>query len=443
VLKNEIRDEVNTLYGYGNTPDGLPVSTLLNEWINNVITYEETKSGLNVLGERINEFQKQYAIYAPAGANLKRIEREISVSEQEFLELLHGLNLAKLKMQDAELAANIKPVDFPYYPLSPNPTKRKVLVLAAAAIGFLLVFGAILALEYFDNTLKNLDRAKKHLNINSLGAFPKVLLKLGNLNFLFVANRLIEMAIQQINTLLGNSEGRHPRTLLFFSTMSNEGKSVTCGNIARKLKLQGKKVLVLNFSRESLQQFETMQLGYSGLTSEKSRSGTYRKKRRFSILRFFLGYPDLRINYNSPFLQDPASYLEPDEYMQYEINTGFFSVHNYQDLLRQNSIYPPVEPDYVLIEIPPILYYSYPQSLVASADLPILVCRANRIWSAADRSALSNMMKNTREEPKFFLNGVSIPEVESLFGELPKRRSRLNRIMRNLVRLQFYNRALP
>ena len=55
------------------------------------------------------------------GANLKRIEREISVSEQEFLEILHGLNLAKLKMQDNELSSNIKPVDQPFYPLNPIP----------------------------------------------------------------------------------------------------------------------------------------------------------------------------------------------------------------------------------------------------------------------------------------------------------------------------------
>jgi len=357
--------------------------------------------------------------------------------------LLHGLNLAKLKMQDAELSANIKPVDYPYYPLSPNPTKRKILILAAAAIGFLLVFGTILALEYFDNTLRNLERAQKYLNIKSIGAFPKVLLKLGKLNFLFVANRLLEMAIQQIGTHHGNSEGRLPRTLLFFSTMSNEGKSVTCGNMARKLKLQGKKVLVLNFSRESLQRFETTQLGYTEANTEKSRSGVYRKKRRFSLLRFLLGYPDLRINYNSPFLQEPASYLEPDEYLQYEINAGYFSINSYEDLLKQNNFYSGFVPDYVLIEIPPVLYYSYPQALVASVDLAILVCRANRIWSEADKAALSNLIKHTRTEPEFFLNGVSMQEVESLFGELPKRRSRLNRILRNLIRFQFHNRALP
>lgn len=443
-LKDEIKAEVNALYGYGNSPEGLPVSSLLNEWINNVITYEETKAGLEVLGERISDFQKQYAIYAPAGANLKRIEREISVSEQEFLELLHGLNLAKLKMQDAELAANIKPVDFPYYPLSPNPTKRKIMVIAAALLGFLIVFGTILAMEYFDNSLRNLDRASRYLKLSPLGLFPKVLLRTGKLNFLFVANRLLEMVVQHIGPKnLSEQPVGQPRTILFFSTQSNEGKTVTCGNIARKLKLQGKKVLVLNFSRESLQQFETSQLGYTGSPPRKSTSGVHRKRKRFSLLHFLLGYQDMRIDYDSPFLQDPSEYLSKEETLYYSVNSDYFSVKDYSDLLRINSFEMKDRPDYVLIELPPILYYSYPNELVSSADLAVLVCRANRIWQEADGTALRNVSEFLSSEPKFFLNGVNLNEVESLFGDLPKHRSKISRVLRNLVRFQFYNRATP
>jgi hypothetical protein len=45
-------------------------------------------------------------LLTPAGATIKRLEREISVSEQGYLELLHGLNLAKLKLQDNEMSSN-------------------------------------------------------------------------------------------------------------------------------------------------------------------------------------------------------------------------------------------------------------------------------------------------------------------------------------------------
>jgi hypothetical protein len=50
---------------------------------------------------------RKYAKYM-AGATIKKIEREITVSEQGYLEILHGLNLAKLKLQDSEMSSNIK-----------------------------------------------------------------------------------------------------------------------------------------------------------------------------------------------------------------------------------------------------------------------------------------------------------------------------------------------
>ncbi len=124
-LKDELKQSINSLYNFNNTTEGLHITNLLNDWLKNVIQYEDLKAGLDVLGDRIIDFQKQYAIYAPAGANIKRIEREINVSEQEFLELLHGLNMAKLKMQDAELSASIKAVDPPFLSFIPESYQTK------------------------------------------------------------------------------------------------------------------------------------------------------------------------------------------------------------------------------------------------------------------------------------------------------------------------------
>ncbi|MEI6899303.1 MAG: hypothetical protein WCL00_05455, partial [Bacteroidota bacterium] len=261
-LKDEIRNRVNEFYAYGNSIDGLPISSLLNDWISNIIEAENLKAGLQVLGDRIKEFQKQYSIYAPAGANIKRIEREISVSEQEFLEILHGLNLAKLKMQDNELSSNIKPVDPPYYPIKPIPTKRKILVIVAAFFGFLIVAISILVSEYFDNTLKNPGKAGKILKLSFLGMLPKIFLKAGKINFPFVINRLLEIAVQNMELILKNDHvEKSVKTLLFFSIYNTEGKTVVVGNLADKLIKQGKKVLVLNYSHQSLREREIEQIG--------------------------------------------------------------------------------------------------------------------------------------------------------------------------------------
>ena len=434
-LKEQISLSVNELYNFGNSTDGLPVNKLLTDWISNVLEYEDLKAGMAVLAERIKEFQKQYAIYAPAGSNIKRIEREINVSEQEFLEILHGLNLAKLKMQDAELSSTIKAVDPPFFPLSPNPTKRKILILAAAMIGFIFVLSLALALEYFDDTLKNPEKLSKIIKIKTIGIFPKIFLKTGTLNFVFVTNRLLEIVVQHLDLLTKLKINREPRILLFLSTLSNEGKTVTAGNIAFKLKKQGKRVLFLNYTRESLRKSETSQIGYSKEPPPVSTSGFVHTGRNSMFLSRIMGYDDQRINQDSPFLKDPKEYLEESEYSEYQVDTDYFNSTGYQNLIK-NTVAQNSQPDYVIIEIPPILYYSYPTELISSSDLAVLVCRANRSWTDADNGVLETLKKLTKCEPVALLNGVALNVVETVLGDLPKKRSFFRRLAKNILRLQ-------
>ncbi|MEI7662530.1 MAG: hypothetical protein WCK34_10040, partial [Bacteroidota bacterium] len=145
----------------------------------------------------------------------------------------------------------------------------------------------------------------------------------------------------------------------------------------------------------------------------------------------------------SPFLQDPEHFLETEEYVKYEINPGYYSAGNFRDLLENSGLSSNISPDFVIIEIPPVLYYSFPPLLVASSDLAVLVCRANRVWSQADQGALETVKKITTQEPVILLNGVELQAIEAILGDLPKKRSRLRRIAKNLVRLQFYARQQP
>ena len=437
-VKDEIRNSVNELYSSNNSTEGLPITNLLVEWINNVIIYEDTKAGIDVLKDRITEFQKQYAIYAPAGANLKRIEREISVSEQEYLEILHGLNLAKLKVQDAELSSTIKATDPPFYPLSPNPTKRKFLIVAAALVGFLIVLTAILVMEYFDETLKNAVNASKTVQLRTIGILPKIFLNVGSLNFQFVISRLLELIVQQIDLLTDkNRELKKPCTILFLSSLSQEGKTVAARNIAWKLKKQGKKVMFLNYSHDSLRPVESNP-DLDADASTLVNSIQVPSQKHFRFVRRMFGYPDNRIDASSPFLQPPEKILDKTEYFTYNINPQFMSASSYSDLLEgsQNAAFlTPVE--FVLIEIPPILYNSYPPHLIASADLALVVGRSNRVWSEADQKALDHLIKITSQKPVFLLNGVEIEVIESILGDLPKKRSWLRRMAKSVVRFQF------
>ena len=440
MLENEIREKVNDYYRKGTTVEGLPVSTLLNDWIDNVIEGENTRAGLRVLRERIDEFQKQYSIYAPAGANVKRIEREISVSEGEYLEILHGLNLARLKMQDNELASNIKTVDPPYYPLSPNKTKRKMLVMMGAMAGFILVLSVILFLEYFDGSLNNPEKASAALRLKMAGMLPKIIPGGEKTNLAYVVSRLLDITLQNLEMSLSSSVKRSsPVVMVIFSCGNSDGKTVVAGNIARRLKSHGKKVLLLNYAAESMTLPENVSAPASGNSSEGSQDKNRRSRPRPSIIRFLLGYGDDRIDYDSPLFESPAGYLDKEEYIHYRVDGSFSSVRSYASLAGTGLSDTGQRPEYVIVELPPVLHSPVPVSLVEGSDIALLVCRATREWNSADERAIENIRKVAEGKIRYFLNGVSLNAVESVLGDLPKKRSWLRRTVKRIVRLQFYS----
>lgn len=419
-LNDEIKKGVDQLYSYQNSIDGLPVSKLLPDWMNNVVESENLKAKLRVLNQQNKEFQETYARYAPAGANMKRLEREISVAEQGYLEILHGLNLAKLKLQDSELSSDLKPIDIPYYPVSPNPTKRAILIIAASFLGGILTLGIIFMMEYFDDSLKNSQSASKKTGFPSLGMIPKIILDPGSFNLNFIKNRLIEIITQNIFQFFGFKEDTNKtKIIVVFSTQKLEGKTVTAGNIAKTFKKEGKKVLLLNYKQEQ---------------------ATIKPQGKSPILNKIFGYPDPRVDVNNPFLADVSSYLSPSEYDYYELNNDFFNAKTHTDIFQSNNITLKNNLDFIIIEIPAIIYSNYPTELMVNADLNILVCRANRAWSTADESAISNLREVCGSKLNIIVNGVNINEVESMLGDLPKKRSKFRKKIKSIFKFQFFSK---
>jgi polysaccharide biosynthesis transport protein len=319
------------------------------------------------------------------------------------------------------LSSNLKTIDPPFYPLSPLPTKRKVLVIAAAFLGFILTLGIFIIMEYFDDTLKNTKKATGILKVPSLGMIPKILLHPNTSNLTFIQNRLIEIITQNILKFIGNTSiDDGVKTIVFFSTQKMEGKTVLAGNIVRELKKDGKKILFLNHSIDQ---------------------NNIRKQSRFPLLTKILGYQDPRINFDNPFLSHPKNYLQPSEYFTYDINEQFFKAKNYQDILEQNNIQLDYIPDYVIIELPPIIHNNYPTELFIESDIDILICRSNRLWSEADDYALGGLLTTTAFKTHFVINGVELKEIESLLGDLPKKRSDFRKKLKAFFQFQFFTKS--
>ena len=86
-----------------------------------------------------------------------------------------------------------------------------------------------------------------------------------------------------------------------------------------------------------------------------------------SILNKILGYPDSRIDSDNQFLADASSYLDASEYRSYAMDRKFYNAKNYTDILEQNNFHLDNTPDFVIIELPAIIYNNYPSELITNA----------------------------------------------------------------------------
>jgi len=216
-LKKKMDGTVNDLYLQSNTPYGIPAKNILDEWLKTTLSFQQTQARLTVMDKRKKEFVEEYRKYAPLGAMLKKIERQINVSEQEYMELLHGLNTAKLTQQNNELTSRLNVVDAPYLPLKANASKRMVLVIVGFLVGFIFVMIVILARALINKTLQSPPKACKIIGIPLLGIYPLL-----NADKGFVEKSKLRLMQQLLSRIDLNKK---PFIIGLLSTQEKEGKS--------------------------------------------------------------------------------------------------------------------------------------------------------------------------------------------------------------------------
>ena len=164
-LEQQLASDIDTLYKTDYDTKSIASTSILADWLQNTIDYEGYDAQLKVMEQKREEFVKLYQKFSPLGATMKRLERKIDIAEREYLSLLHSLGLAKLRQQNVELKSNIKLTEVPFYPISPKPSKRMLLVIVAGLAGFILVAATILVLELLDGNINTSKRAEDKIGL--------------------------------------------------------------------------------------------------------------------------------------------------------------------------------------------------------------------------------------------------------------------------------------
>lgn len=368
-LRNNIKFYVDQLYLYSHSAQGLPIKTLLQEWLDNTIAQEEAKAALVVLARRKLDFVRTYQKFAPLGAMLKRIEREIKVAEASYLELLRSLNLAKMKQQNEEMSTNIKIVDEPFFPITANPSRTKILVLAAAVFGFLLTAFIILMLEYFDTSMKNPARVVKSTKMKLAGAYPRLSSRSKANELAFISRRLIDILIQNMKLNFSREIGEKddPYIVVVYSSQDKVGKTLITERVVNRLREVGDNVLYLNYSKDS----------------------------------------DNQDDYNYSY--------------SYKVTENFIDIENIQQLISLKYLRKTNTPyDFIFIELPSIVYNTYPLKLVSDVDMSLFVINASSTLTKADKTALATYESVAAHKPLVIINEVELYNLDELLSDVPK-----------------------
>ena len=223
-LKAEMSNMADQLALVNRTSEGVETKDLLSQWLNQTISKEESEAKLAVMEKRKREFKEIYDEFAPLGSTLKKIEREIDVAEREYLENLHSYNQARLHKYSSMMSSNLEVIDAPYYPINPSTSKVMVMVILALMIGLVLPTTLLVAMEFFDSSLKNPEHASEQTKLKISGILAKQPKKLerAKVDFKAVNKQALNLFIQQIRAATKGLET--PKKVNIISTQRGEGK---------------------------------------------------------------------------------------------------------------------------------------------------------------------------------------------------------------------------
>lgn len=371
--KREIRLWVLQYYSLNNTIESVPSKTVLERWLDESLLADAAEARLKIYIDRRKEFDRKYNEFSPLGMQMSRLEREISVAEKQYLEILHGLHLAKLRQQNILMSNNLQIMDNPIFPTKALPSRRLLLIIISFLASFFLLLVYFIARELLDSSIKNTTRAETLTGLKIFSALPDRLLTDNNASVSKIENTLLDYAVTNLKIELENNfENVQNYLITLISSREFEGKTYAGMKLAEKLYALNYSVLLVS-NDSTIEDAET-------------------EDRRFRTL-------------------------------PYEVNSKLFSVKSEDNLFPELSRIRKESYNFIILEIPAISVNAIPNQLLKSSKLCLMVIDARRVWNSSDNYVLNLFRKaNNNNDSKImaWLNFVTLENLENLVGDIPK-----------------------
>ena len=171
--RKELSDISDKYIAHKYTKEGLSKGSIVEQWLDQTLINEKAKAELDIIRKSRKDLDDKYAFFAPVGSTIKRKERTINFTEQNYLSILRSYNDALMRKKNLEMtSATLKVLNNPAFPITSAPTSRKKVVMAAFAGGFFFILGFFLLIELLDRTLRDNIRTQRITGCKVLGSFP-------------------------------------------------------------------------------------------------------------------------------------------------------------------------------------------------------------------------------------------------------------------------------
>jgi hypothetical protein len=297
------------------------------------------------------------------------------VAEKQYLEILHGYHLAKLRQQNVEMSNNIQIMDSPAFPSKPLASQRMLLVILSFIASFFFLLVYFIARELLDTSIKNTTRAEELTGLNTFSALPNKSVSSNGLQMGRIENTLLDYAVSNLKIELENNPQTSNNYLItVISSREMEGKSYAAQKLAEKL--------------------------------------------------YSLDYSVLFIS-NDDNIEDAETDDRKLRTLRYDITSRLFSAKTEENLLPEFSRVNRNSFNFIIVEVPAISVNAIPNQLIRNSRLSLLVVDARRSWTASDENILKLFSKAAGDQNKImlWLNQVDPVDLENLVGAAPRKRS--------------------
>ncbi len=242
--RQELQKISNRYVGGKYSKEGISKTNIVEQWLDQTLRFEQAKAELEIVEKNRKEMDAKYRFFAPVGTTIKRKERLINFSEQNYLANLKSYNDALLRKKNLEMTSSTFKVLIPAtYPISHESTNRKKTVMMACVASFIFLVALFLLIELTDRTLRDTIRTRKLTGCPILGSFPY----LTKSNPIYIQQDKIAtqyLTNSILNFLSDRKEGQ-PFILNILSIEAGMGKTYLIERLQKLLESKGIKVCTL------------------------------------------------------------------------------------------------------------------------------------------------------------------------------------------------------